>query len=57
MKAKNVVKIYDYVDNNVPMLVKIYNKRLNDYKNPDYNIKENTGVQYELDDILSSLYK
>ncbi|WP_017208766.1 MULTISPECIES: hypothetical protein [Clostridium] len=57
MKAKNVVKIYDYVDNNVPMLVKIYNKRLNGYKNPDYNIKENTGVQYELDDILSSLYK
>ncbi|WP_270566613.1 hypothetical protein [Clostridium beijerinckii] len=50
-EGKNVVKIYDYVDNNVPMLVKIVYKRLNCYKNLDYNIKENTEVQYEFDDI------
>lgn len=54
-EGKNVVKIYDYLYNNVPMLVKMYNKRLNGYKNIDYNIKENTGVQYEFDDIISSL--
>lgn len=50
-EGKNVVKIYDYIDNNVPMLVKMYNKRLKGYKNLDYNIEENTGVQYEFDDI------
>lgn len=38
-EGKNVVKIYDPVDNNVPMLVKIVYKRLNGYKNLDYNIK------------------
>lgn len=50
-EGKNVVKIYDYVDNNVPLIVKMYNKRLKGYRNLDYNIKENTGVQYEFDDI------
>lgn len=50
-EGKNIVKIYDYIDNNVPMLVKMYNKRLKGYKNLDYNIEENTGVQYEFDDI------
>ncbi|OOM07473.1 DEAD/DEAH box helicase [Clostridium saccharobutylicum] len=50
-EGKNVVKIYDYVDNNVPLLVKMYSKRLKGYKNLDYNIKENTGVQYEFDNI------
>lgn len=50
-EGKNVVKIYDYVDNNVLLLVKMYNKRLKGYRNLDYNIKENTGVQYEFDDI------
>lgn len=50
-EGKNVVKIYDYIDINVPLLVKIYNKRLNGYKNLDYNIKENAGVQYEFNDI------
>lgn len=48
-EGKNIVKIYDYVDNNVPMLVKMYNKRLKGYKNLDYNIEENTGIQYEFD--------
>jgi len=37
-EGKNVVKIYDYIDKNVPMLVKMYNKRLKGYKNLDYNI-------------------
>lgn len=50
-EGKNIVKIYDYIDNNIPMLVKMYNKRLKGYKNLDYNIEENTGVQYEFDDI------
>jgi len=50
-EGKNMVKIYDYVDNNIPLLVKMYNKRLKGYENLDYNIKENTGVQYEFDDI------
>lgn len=50
-EGKNIVKIYDYVDNNVPMLVKMYNKRLKGYKNLDYNIEENTGIQYEFDNI------
>ncbi|EHI98779.1 type III restriction protein res subunit [Clostridium sp. DL-VIII] len=48
-EGKNIVKIYDYIDNNVPILVKMYNKRLKGYKNLDYNINENTGVQYEFD--------
>ncbi|AWK52541.1 restriction endonuclease subunit R [Clostridium beijerinckii] len=50
-EGKNMVKIYDYVDKNIPLLVKMYNKRLKGYENLDYNIKENTGVQYEFDDI------
>ena len=50
-EGKNVVKIYDYVDNNVSILVKMYNKRLKGYKNLDYNIEENTGIQYEFEDI------
>lgn len=50
-EGKNIVKIYDYIDNNVPILVKMYNKRLKGYKNLDYNINENAGVQYEFDDI------
>lgn len=50
-EGKNVVKIYDYIDKNVPILVKMYNKRLKGYKNLDYNIEENTGIQYEFEDI------
>ncbi len=50
-EGKNVVKIYDYIDKNVPMLVKMYNKRLKGYENLDYNIEENTGIQYEFEDI------
>lgn len=50
-EGKNIVKIYDYIDDNIPLLVKMYNKRLKGYKNLDYNIKENVGVQYEFDHI------
>jgi len=50
-EGKNVVKIYDYIDKNVSMLVKMYNTRLKGYKNLDYSIEENTGIQYEFDDI------
>ncbi|WP_297426482.1 hypothetical protein [Clostridium sp.] len=50
-EGKNTVKIYDYIDDNIPLLVKMYNKRLKGYKNLDYNIKENAGVQYEFDNI------
>ncbi|OOM68302.1 DEAD/DEAH box helicase family protein [Clostridium sp. BL-8] len=50
-EGKNIVKIYDYIDNNVPILVKMYNKRLKGYKNLDYNINENAGVQYEFDNV------
>lgn len=50
-EGKNIVKIYDYIDINVPLLVKMYNKRFKGYKNLDYNIKENAGVQYEFDEI------
>ena len=50
-EGKNIVKIYDYIDTNVPLLVKMCTKRFKGYKNLDYNIKENAGVQYEFDDI------
>lgn len=50
-EGKNLVKIYDYVDKNVPMLVTMYTKRLKGYENLDYNIEENTGIQYEFEDI------
>lgn len=49
--GKRVVKIYDYIDANVPMLLKMYKKRLKGYKNLDYNVEENAGIQYEFDNI------
>ena len=36
---KNVVKIFDYVDNEIPMLNRMFEKRVKGYKNMGYDIK------------------
>lgn len=45
---KDVVKIYDYIDENVPQLMRMYNKRQKGYKSMGYDLENNVGVQYEL---------
>ncbi len=37
---KNVVRIYDYVDVNVPMLTRMYNKRLKGYNAIGYSVRD-----------------
>jgi superfamily II DNA or RNA helicase len=37
---KKVVRIYDYVDVNVPMLTRIYNKRLKGYNAIGYSVRD-----------------
>lgn len=38
--SKEVVKIFDYVDNNITMLMRMYERRLKGYKAMGYDIKE-----------------
>ncbi|WP_407311760.1 TOTE conflict system archaeo-eukaryotic primase domain-containing protein [Desulfosporosinus sp. SB140] len=38
--AKKIVQIYDYVDNQIPMLVNMYKKRLKGYKAMGYEISD-----------------
>ena len=38
--SKKVVRIYDYVDTEVPMLVRMYKKRLQGYGAIGYSVKE-----------------
>lgn len=44
---KRVVQIYDYVDIHVPMLIRMYKKRLKGYKAIGYSIKENEEVLFD----------
>jgi superfamily II DNA or RNA helicase len=37
---KKIVRIYDYVDVNVPMLTRMYEKRLKGYKAIGYSIRD-----------------
>ncbi len=37
---KKVVRIYDYVDVNVPMLTRMYNKRLKGYNAIGYSVRD-----------------
>lgn len=39
--SKKKVIIYDYVDDKVPMLLKMYNRRVNGYKNMGYTFEHN----------------
>lgn len=45
---KEVVKIYDYIDENVPQLMRMYKKRQKGYKSMGYELENNAGIQYEL---------
>ncbi|WP_281426061.1 DEAD/DEAH box helicase [Crassaminicella profunda] len=38
--SKEVVKIFDYVDKNIPMFMRMYERRLKGYKSMGYDIKE-----------------
>ena len=37
--SKREVQIYDYLDINVPILRRMYDKRLQGYRNMDYEVK------------------
>jgi superfamily II DNA or RNA helicase len=39
---KKEVKVYDYLDKNIPVLTKMYQRRLKGYKNIGYSVKERT---------------
>ena len=39
-EKKNVVYIYDYVDSEVPMLTRMYGKRLKGYQAIGYTVQE-----------------
>ena len=45
---KKEVLIYDYVDNNVPMLDKMSEKRIKGYENLGYSISKHTAKHTEL---------
>ena len=38
--SKKIVRIYDYVDTEIPMLVRMYKKRLQGYGAIGYSVKE-----------------
>jgi superfamily II DNA or RNA helicase len=42
--GKHEVRIYDYVDGDVPPLARMFNKRLRGYRAMGYAIAENTGL-------------
>jgi hypothetical protein len=44
--AKKEVVIYDYVDNAVPMLAKMADKRMKGYDRLGYTIKQSIGGTY-----------
>lgn len=46
-KDKETVHIYDIVDYNIPVLSKMYKKRLRTYKKHGYTISEHTETHYE----------
>ncbi|MEC4684233.1 MAG: hypothetical protein VST71_00665 [Nitrospirota bacterium] len=39
---KKIVRIYDYIDSQVPVLLRMYKRRLKGYKAIGYSIQENT---------------
>lgn len=51
---KNVI-IYDYVDINVPMLERMYNKRIRTYKQMGYQVCSN--IETSLQDCVDSIYE
>lgn len=55
-EGKTNVKIYDYVDRNIPMLVKMFRKRLQGYRSMGYEIDEtNDQMKRPLKTIKSQL--
>lgn len=44
-KEKELVKIYDYIDSNVPELLRMYKKRQKGYKAMGYELESNLGFQ------------
>jgi len=46
--GKKEVHIYDYVDSQIPMLMRMYEKRLKGYKAIGYNISERNGKSERL---------
>lgn len=43
--GKQIVKIYDYIDGNVPALMRMFKKREKGYKNMGYELEINAGIQ------------
>ena len=41
--GKTDVRIYDYVDRNIPMLVKMYQKRLRGYRSMGYEVEKSSN--------------
>jgi superfamily II DNA or RNA helicase len=41
--AKTVVRVFDYVDAHVPMLARMYEKRLNGYRAIGYELESGSG--------------
>ena len=46
--GKQIVKIYDYIDENVPALMRMFKKREKGYKNMGYELEQNAGIQNEM---------
>jgi superfamily II DNA or RNA helicase len=46
---KEVVRIYDYIDDNVPQLKRMFSKRKRGYKSMGYDLEHNAGIQFELE--------
>jgi superfamily II DNA or RNA helicase len=42
---KNLVQVYDYVDRNVPVLLRMYEKRKKGYENMGYKMEEEISIQ------------
>ena len=54
--GKTDVRIYDYVDRNVPMLVKMYQKRLRGYRAMGYELdKSDNSNKINMESLLSKL--
>jgi hypothetical protein len=46
-KNKKVVQVYDYVDTRVPMLTKIYQKRLGVYITAGYRFEDRAKISFQ----------
>lgn len=45
---KKVVRVYDYVDGQVPMLARMYEKRLKGYRAIGYELKTDSEAEFDL---------